>query len=242
MQLDRTKQRRAVLVTAVIFLAFVGFWLGVRPPQGQANIVGPSHEGRGDAPAARSNAELAERPWRKTELWRAPPAAITEPVTTADRQAFAEALAKRSERRAFEGAPPTIPHPVAQASGVECLACHASGADIAGRRAPVMSHEPFTMCTQCHVPETFALGVTADSAAATAANAFEGAPRAGDAYRFGPGSPPQTPHSVWMRPRCLSCHGEVGTPGLQTAHPERLACEQCHTSAGAANQMPMVAP
>ena len=63
----------------------------------------------------------------------------------------AEILASRSRQRAFDGAPPTIPHAVHGQSTFECLACHEKGAIIAGKRAPAMSHERHDSCTQCHV-------------------------------------------------------------------------------------------
>ncbi len=57
----------------------------------------------------------------------------------------------RAQRRAFEGAPPTVPHPVDQAGFPACLTCHREGMDVAGRMAPATSHPERGNCLQCHV-------------------------------------------------------------------------------------------
>jgi nitrate reductase (cytochrome), electron transfer subunit len=70
-------------------------------------------------------------------------------VTEAER---ALALRERASRRAFDGAPPVVPHPVAQDSAAACLACHGPGLVIKDKVASKMSHALYTSCTQCHVP------------------------------------------------------------------------------------------
>lgn len=228
-----TSQRRVWLVTIVVALSFVGFSLGSRPrvSETQAALSAPKTSSTAAAPA-RTNAELVASPWRhSTSLAltgnRPPPAPLP-----GERQ---NALEKRKERRAFSSAPPTIPHPVSQNSGTECRSCHEHGAVIGTRVAPQMSHPLMTMCTQCHVPET-SIFATADSAAATVASDFEALETGAPTYQYGPETPPQVPHSKWMRQECASCHGPLGHPGLQTAHPDRQSCEQCHTSSAGTNQ------
>ncbi len=62
-------------------------------------------------------------------------------------------LGPRSSRRAYVGAPPVVPHAAAPRGAAGCRACHDTGmAFPGGAQAPRMSHEPLTVCTQCHVP------------------------------------------------------------------------------------------
>ena len=42
------------------------------------------------------------------------------------------------------------------------------------------------------------------------------------------GAPPTIPHTLWLRGNCLACHGAFGFAELQTSHPERANCVQCH--------------
>jgi hypothetical protein len=70
-------------------------------------------------------------------------------VTEAER---ARAISERTARRAFDGAPPVVPHPIPQDSSFACLACHGPGLVIKDKVASKMSHPPYASCTQCHVP------------------------------------------------------------------------------------------
>ena len=47
-----------------------------------------------------------------------------------------KARAERAKRRAFDGAPPVIPHGVRQRTSASCLACHRKGALVNGKLAP----------------------------------------------------------------------------------------------------------
>ena len=136
------------------------------------------------------------------------------------------ALAGRSQRRAFDCAPPTIPHGVDEKSASACLACHAKGAEVNGKVARVMSHSLRPNCTQCHIPTVQRW----QHEAAPAVNSFAGLSSSGEGSRAWEGAPPTIPHGVWMREDCHSCHGIAGAPGLRTTHPERTSCLQCHAS------------
>lgn len=142
------------------------------------------------------------------------------------------ALAARAGNRAFNGAPPTIPHPVDQTSTQSCLACHGEGALTATLRIPKMSHALLANCTQCHIensPQHMAPELFRE-------NSFVGlaAPTGGStAYA---GAPPMIPHSTWMRSDCMSCHGFSGLQGIRTTHPWRNNCQQCHGSSSALEQ------
>ncbi len=148
-------------------------------------------------------------------------------VTEAQR---AESLAQRQDRRAFDGAPPVVPHPIPQDSTAACLACHGNGMAIKDRVASKISHAHYGSCTQCHVPAKTGPRITTDPIllAAVADNVFAGALAPPKGERAFPGAPPTTPHSTLMRSDCNSCHGPTGLFGLRTPHPDRQRCVQCH--------------
>lgn len=151
----------------------------------------------------------------------APPGRDAAPA--ADPAARAEALARRAERRAFDGAPPVIPHPVDARSVASCLACHQHGLRVGDVSAPALPHAPYASCTQCHAP---AHPLEAPSGAP--GNAFVGLRPEAARERAWPGAPPVIPHGTWLREDCLSCHGPSGPSGLQATHPWRQSCTQCH--------------
>lgn len=158
---------------------------------------------------------------------------LAEPVvqTAEDRSRILE---NRATRRAYDGAPPTIPHAVDQRGAPSCLACHEQGARIAGKVAPPMSHERHDSCTQCHVPSADSRGFGASSP--PPASVFAGLEAAGEGYRAWPGAPPTIPHSIRMRGECQSCHGVTGPLGIRTPHPDRQSCTQCHVPSAALDQ------
>lgn len=155
-------------------------------------------------------------------------------VTEAERVA---AVASRAERRAYDGAPPTIPHAVDQRGLPACVVCHERGMRVNGRVAPAMSHGPMASCLQCHAPSGGVPGGEARAASLSTASTFAGleAPIRGE--RAQPGAPPQIPHRTFMRERCESCHGTWAS-GLAVSHPERQSCTQCHALSSALDQRP----
>src|SRR5690606_239420 len=73
------------------------------------------------------------------------PEAITAEAELVLRQV---ALAARAENRAYNGAPPTIPHPIDAREVDGCLACHGEGMVLAdGLIATRMPHEHLPGCT-----------------------------------------------------------------------------------------------
>lgn len=148
-------------------------------------------------------------------------------VTEAER---AQAISERAARRAFDGAPPVVPHPIAQDSSFACLACHGPGLVIKDKVASKMSHPPYTSCTQCHVPaggpelpvQVIALREP------LAVNEFVSVAPPQRGTRAWPQAPPTVPHRTRMREDCMSCHGPQGLFGLRTPHPDRQSCLQCH--------------
>lgn len=151
-----------------------------------------------------------------------------------DSAAFDRALTERATRRAYAGAPPTIPHAIQQREAPACLACHERGALIDGRIAPAMSHPRYDSCAQCHVVERDARDLGGSTALTD--NAFAGKPSPGSGERAWPGAPPTMPHSQHMRSNCSSCHGPTGDPGLRTSHAERQSCRQCHAPSATLDQ------
>ena len=153
----------------------------------------------------------------------------------------ADDLKARANLRAYDGAPPTIPHAVRQSSAAECLACHDAGMQLRGRVARPMSHAPYASCTQCHVvAEAPMPGPTLAPDATFATNTFVGlaspvaGPRAWDI------APPVIPHRQFMRERCMSCHGPNGRDAMRSTHPDRQQCVQCHAAQSGLEQRPVL--
>lgn len=231
-----TTQRRllALLAALVVGVSVIGFVTGLEPETYQAKRpVRLQRMDPGDVPPARTHAELETRPWGggpQASGW-------SEGRKLARREAeerweagesVEAALGDRARRRAFDGAPPVVPHPVRPGGAPECVACHLEGFALAGRRASLIPHRTFASCTQCHVSSAPSLAVAAGGGPAVAASSFVGIASAGAGEKAYEGAPPSVPHSTWMRERCESCHGVDGRAALQTPHPERRSCLQCH--------------
>jgi nitrate reductase (cytochrome), electron transfer subunit len=235
----------------VISVAVVGFFTGLQAPMNpvfsedatNAKSTGLQHTPPeeiappGDVILATRYADMPEATHERKKLWQSqlvnlkssidPLAEVI--IEPGEKQA---ALERRERNRAFNGAPPTIPHPVDQRSVKACLACHGEGALTISLRIPRMSHQLLANCTQCHVegnPQHMAAELFRENTFAGLA-APTGGPRAFE------GAPPMIPHSTWMRKDCLSCHGHTGLQGIRTTHPWRRNCQQCHAPSSTMNQ------
>jgi cytochrome c-type protein NapB len=135
--------------------------------------------------------------------------------------------AVRALRRAYDGAPPVVPHPD---FGASCVVCH-TVTGIAVQNvgfAPPMPHgatpglSMASACRQCHVFR--------QSDSEFVASTFVGLAqdlRRGD--RMYPGAPPVLPHGLFMREDCAACHsGPAAREEIRCRHPERTSCVQCH--------------
>jgi hypothetical protein len=133
----------------------------------------------------------------------------------------------RASRRAFDGAPPTVPH---QAFGIDCTVCHTQtgeliptiGAAPANPHCGASQSAEFANCKQCHLfSQTSSIFVESSfTGRLQTRHASERANRL---------SPPVTPHSITMRRNCLACHaGPSARPEIRCMHPERTNCIQCH--------------
>lgn len=135
-------------------------------------------------------------------------------------------LADYYENRAYDGAPPKIPHPLLSEKGIggkSCLQCHSTGGyvDRFKAYAPITPHPDYLNCNQCHVPKnTGKLFVSSQF-------------KRSEPKRIGSGvldgSPPPIPHDFQVRGSCLSCHGAPSAAKeIRVSHPERVNCLQCH--------------
>lgn len=142
----------------------------------------------------------------------------------------------RATRRAFNGAPPIIPHAVERTSDGACYACHGKGMKIGDQVAGQMSHGFLANCTQCHAPPPPTPFADVD---ASVASNYVGLPAPTQGKRAFPGAPPTIPHSTLMRESCLVCHGgKTAWSGFESTHPWRSSCTQCHAPSAALEQAP----
>ena len=145
----------------------------------------------------------------------------------------AEAVKNRAQRRAYDGAPPIIPHAIQTIDVKTCVACHSQESNglIAGKVPPKMSHPMFTNCTQCHVAsEGNDFLKDPNHAGLNVANSFDGARSPGSGSQAYDGAPPVIPHRLNMRQNCQACHGSGMTNAIRTPHPQQQSCLQCHAT------------
>lgn len=256
------KKLTILFFSGIIAVAFVGYFVGISAgvpqPDGlrDSMLLQPvsSDEVATNAKLieAVSYAEVASTAMGPTKTWQADPKAVTQPeydLYTKVIQTEEEKLASariRASRRAYNGAPPVIPHPVENTNDAACYACHSNGAMMAGLKASVMSHQFLGNCTQCHAPMAPAPFQDVDAAVETS---FVGLPAPSAGKRAFPGAPPTIPHSQWMRENCNACHGgPYGWAGMQSTHPWRTNCTQCHAPSAELDQaipdddVPMLPP
>lgn len=228
-------------LAVVIGVALIGFVIGTDADEYEDAPVVAAHDGAaglGGAPLAPTYADLRVTARGAGSGWTADLAALAasgpqpvDPVQPSGDKAGA--LAARTRLRAYDGAPPRIPHAVRQDSASECLACHADGLRFRGLLAPAASHELYTSCTQCHVvAESPVPGGDLPADPREVANSFVGLASPVAGARVWSIAPPQIPHRVAMRERCDSCHGVNGRDALRSTHPWRESCEQCHAATG----------
>lgn len=149
---------------------------------------------------------------------------LGQPLRTAPSPHSSRDFDRYYELRAYDGAPPAIPHPVAteQAANDGCSSCHQYGgwAPEFAAEAPRTPHPELSACRQCHVPQR-----TQELFRSTTWQR-----RSPPEIHLAalPTSPPPIPHELQMRENCLGCHGASAVPELRTTHPERPGCLQCH--------------
>ncbi len=139
-----------------------------------------------------------------------------------------QSLAVRSQRRAFAGAPPVIPHPPLPG---RCADCHTPAG---GRIIPDVGISPpnphtrtrglseQSRCKQCHLFRT--------DEEVFVASEFEPwrGPNPQEQRAFS-SAPPVVPHGHFLREDCQACHtGPAARPEILCRHAERIRCQQCH--------------
>lgn len=245
MTTDRKPGITLLVAIVVISLAVVGYFVGLQSPMNPATAE--SATGLSEHvphTIAEGDSEVTPATWYRdmaSETTRlAYHSSLEELKSSFDPLAEVKiephdkrvALAKRDQNRAYNGAPPTVPHPTSQLSSASCVACHGEGALTASLRIPRMSHNFLTNCTQCHVvnaPQHMTANLFRESD-------FVGLEAPNEGPRSYAGAPPQIPHSTWMRSDCMSCHGYTGLQGIRTTHPWRRNCLQCHAPSATLNQ------
>lgn len=234
--MSSTRRGASVALVALLSAAAVGFFAGTRAPWPEKRADVRPAPTPGTGVAAPSYRELRERGLSPNgEIYLASRSAlvgllpsVTAEVPPRSPEARAAALVRRAQRRAYDGAPPTIPHPTDPRALPNCLVCHEHGAKIAELIAPKMSHAPLGGCPQCHVESVSPEVIAAGLAPALLKNGFEPTGFGGPGARAWTGAPPVVPHQSFMRQRCDSCHGVSAPLGLRTPHADRQSCVQCH--------------
>lgn len=232
-----------LLLAAVIGLAFVGFLVGLRQGKAIPELQPPPPQAKSeihpDAVVATAYRNFDRREVGPNRNWKSSLASLQQPSIDLFRPPVRSeelrhaALAQRAKRRAFDGAPPVVPHPIDQAGTASCLVCHGEGLLIGkGIWAPKMSHASLANCTQCHVEQT----AVSLEAMPQPENQFQPFRSNRGGSRAWPGAPPTMPHAVFMRENCLSCHGPTGADPIRTSHPYRASCLQCHASSAVLDQ------
>jgi len=229
-------------VGAAVAVAFAatGYFAGLREPElPERPVASDPHARR--AERAPSYGELREaRRGANARMYEGAIDSLAEapfpvkPLPPGTPEQRAQAVASRKTHRAYDGAPPTIPHEIDQREVPGCLACHGEGMKLGNRVAPKISHEPYQSCAQCHVVGDSPRPLTRYKD--LPGNGFVGLASTGNGARAWPGAPPTLPHPTLMRTDCASCHGPKGLPGLRTSHPDRQNCQQCHGSSALLDQ------
>ena len=153
--------------------------------------------------------------------------------------------------RAYPGAPPSIPHGLTadEFRSTTCLGCHRRGGYTPrfAAYAPPSPHPEYSACLQCHLADSPRVGIELPTSATREScgqcHSDPGAipptfvasdwrapswPTA-DIGTVDGGPPPVIPHELQLRGNCLACHaGPSAVEEIQTTHPERTNCRQCH--------------
>lgn len=247
----------AVLLIVVGIASVSGFFMGMRQSTSDGNwrttwqsAKKASPEELKVFPEAPLYKDIPSTPWKANKEWRnnlsnlprqKMSLVVQEPLDTAERVLV---LKDRSARRAYDGAPPMIPHAINYRDVQSCTVCHAQDANviIAGRRSPAMSHPMMSNCTQCHAPsEGLAMLQHSGTVGLVVDNKFIGATHSGSGSRAYPGAPPTVPHQISMRQNCVSCHGPGMPDAIRTSHPMRSNCLQCHAQDSSYDNREMIA-
>ena len=233
-----------ILGAVALGISLVGFVIGIAQPvvpqRAGERLAVVKAESLARAPAYREVDSAAFGPnqhWTSNlSTFQQPRPHLYEPVVRTPAMKD-EALRDRLRTRAFDGAPPVVPHVIEQQSAASCLACHRDGMHLGDRIATRISHPHFANCTQCHVEAASSVPLNETPDSGERLNGFTGLLRAGPGTRAMTGAPPTIPHTTHLRSDCMSCHGLIARPGLRTTHPWLQNCVQCHAAASELSQL-----
>lgn len=150
--------------------------------------------------------------------------------------------------RAYDGAPPRVPHGLTteEFRTTRCKTCHERGGYAMRFQAyaPVTPHPQLGNCLQCHLTDDAVVGAALPAnnpdglcrqchnpgaAPVTRLYADWGAAERAVSIHVSGETPPVIPHDLEMRADCLACHAGPGAvEEIRTRHPERTNCRQCH--------------
>lgn len=251
-----THRQAALIVLAVLLVTGAsGFFMGMRQTRNfsdknrdlrhqQSESDSSTVNRDSTIPIAASYSELADAGMQPNAGWKniltnLPMVTETRtpvpPLSAKDRK---KALATRESRRAYDGAPPIVPHPITQRSAGACMTCHGDTGEqpvIAGKIPPRMSHAYHASCTQCHVSSQ-GNDIAQEGFGMRVKNTFIGRESSGLGSRAYPKAPPTIPHHTLMRENCASCHGVGRANAITTSHPDRQSCTQCHAPSAEKDQ------
>ncbi|WP_432799522.1 nitrate reductase cytochrome c-type subunit [Poriferisphaera sp. WC338] len=251
-QLSLGRVGQVILVSCLV-IAVAGFVVGIQDDDGPANQplhgVSGSHDVGGSDDVAQNQYPDAPRyemlgdgMLDRLQLYRTEvqgqavrPVDMLVDVPKASEPVKLAAIAARSDRRAYSGAPPVIPHQIDQRRPESCMSCHGEGMKLGSVVAPKLSHKFLTNCTQCHVESSNRTLVLREQASLSESH-FVGMASPSEGTRAWRGAPPTIPHATMMRENCTSCHGPSGKEGIRSSHPYRQNCNQCHAQSAALNQ------
>jgi cytochrome c-type protein NapB len=242
---DQQRVHRGVqlLLFVIIAFALIGFFVGIDQGATESTpliITEHSPHNTGSAVPAMSYGEMAQTATGPNAAWKSDFARIARAQTPLfeeyqpSEQARSRSWLARSEGRAYDGAPPVIPHAV-DATSNNCMSCHGDSVRIGDATAGALPHPYLASCQQCHAP-TYSKNFT--TGFQPPVNTFQGlvAPLKGEtAWQ---GAPPVIPHSTLMRSNCMACHGPDGDQGIRTPHPWQVSCLQCHAPSAKLDQRP----
>lgn len=247
-QKTRHTKATTIIVAVVLTISVSGFFMGLRQTVSETGdsspeptVCEPAHDSNPHHVAmAVGYTELHKHPLGPNTGFHSRLSQLKSTGTQSGEMDTNDSYAlrlRREGRRAYDGAPPTVPHPIDQHTAKSCMQCHAESTRIGDVVAPAISHPQYTSCIQCHVSSE-GLGSrwnTSEFDLHTGSQ-FRGNFAELKGTRAYPDSPPTIPHKVAMRQNCMSCHGTLGTSPIRTSHPDRQSCTQCHVPGAAVDK------
>jgi nitrate reductase (cytochrome), electron transfer subunit len=231
----RAWRAAGLIITAALAVGVSGFFVGLRQASRFVPVPTPpappfvADSKPGSIQVAPRYSDIRETQIQPNARWTSDLRSLQPPAgKAADWDRVEERSTDWLSRRAFDGAPPVVPHSIDQKNPMSCLACHEKPTQVGTRIAPAVSHPHYANCLQCHASSR-GTGIPGERGASVASlSSFVGAFPLGEAARALEGAPPTIPHAVTHRESCLSCHGPQGNAPIRTTHPERTSCLQCH--------------